>query len=90
MIGQSKPRNKIYENAIKVMLDDSGEERPIYSIMVNSGSEEYEWIDRVERYADKTDQDIGDVIELIVTSVIDKKGEPVIAYKESIGLDSIQ
>jgi len=90
MIGEDGARNELYENAIKAIIDENGNERDVYSMLYNKEDKEYEWPSRLESYVQNKDATMGEVLELLITTVIDDNGEAVIAHKGSVGLSEIQ
>jgi len=90
MIGESGARNELYENAIKAIIDENGDERDVYNMLYNKEDTEYEWPNRLESYVQNKNATMGEVLELLITTVIDDKGEAVIAHKGSVGLSEIQ
>lgn len=72
MIGKDGSANEIYMDAVKACIDEDGEE--------------HEWFKRLQSYAEENDEEIGDVLDKIVTMVMDESGEPEVRFKSSIGL----
>jgi hypothetical protein len=86
MIGKDGSPNQVYNNAAKMAIDEEGNRTDIYSMMYNADADQYEWYRRLKIYADENDKDLGDVLDNIVTTVMDEDGEPELQFKSSIGL----
>lgn len=71
-VGKRIRDNQVYINAIEILYAEDGSNQ--------------EWIDRLNKYCDKSDVDQQEAMSNIINAVIDEDGEPNIKFKESIGL----
>lgn len=93
MVGKDGTANMIYNNAVKMAIDEDGNRKDMYEMMYRNKEgkhdaevKEYEWYRRLKAYADENDENLGDVLDNIVTTVMDESGEPEVRFKSSIGL----
>lgn len=86
MVDKDGSPNKVYNNAAKMAIDENGDRRDIYDMMYTDDKKDYEWYKRLRAYADENDEDIGETLNKLVTTVIDENGEPELRFKSSIGL----
>jgi hypothetical protein len=86
MIDRNGSPNKVYNNAIKATIDEDGNRTDLYNMMFDDEGDQLEWYELAKAYAEKNDKDIGEVLNTIITAVMDESGEPEIRFKNSIGL----
>jgi hypothetical protein len=87
MVDKSANRNKVYEDAVKLMIDESGDTRLNRHFTKDEEDAQRAWVDRIDQYTQQTDKTVGEVLDQIITEVIDRDGEPNIKFKEKLDLD---
>ena len=86
MVGQTGNNNEVYEDGARMLIDSSGEPRDMYNMMFDQPGEVYDWVSRVKKYANDNDVDEGEVLEAIITNVIDEDGSAELKFKGKMGL----
>lgn len=79
-------KNEIYEQAVKLMLDEDGNEKDLSKIMTDEDGEYEEWFLVLREYVQETDQEMSEVLNQIITSVLDSDGEANVQFKEKLSL----
>ena len=72
MVGKNGSANKVYEDAMRSTISKEGDM--------------HEWRGRGQQYADSQDKEPAEVLDDIITSVIDEDGEPNIKFKGPMDL----
>jgi len=72
-VGKRINENRIYIEAVKILYDEEGSEE--------------EWVGKLREYCDRHDEDISDVLNSLMESIFDNKGEADIQFKERLDLD---
>lgn len=73
VIGKSMRQNQVYVNSVELAINKDGSKK--------------EWLCLVEKYSNEHDKDITEVLNKIMTSVIDEDGDANIQFRQKFDLD---
>lgn len=76
LAGKSAHKNETYTRAIKVLIDEDGNERDMF--------------ERMERFIDDEDISVPEALDYIVSQVIDEDGEPNLEFRKRLELDELR
>lgn len=87
MVGKQGNKNEVYERAIQLLIDSDGDERELGELMVDDDGQDEDWLVYLRRYCDEQDADMDEVLNHILTTILDEDGEGNIQFKGKLDLE---